>query len=77
MTARCERAAALVAAESDEPWLIWCGLNDETDLLAKLIPDAVNIHGGWSPEDKADALLGFADGRIQHLITKPSIASQG
>ncbi len=77
MTARCERAAALVAAESDEPWLIWCGLNDEADLLAKLIPDAVNVHGGWSPEDKAAALLGFADGSIPRLITKPSLAAFG
>jgi dolichol-phosphate mannosyltransferase len=47
------------------------------DLLAKLIPGAVNVHGGWSPEDKADALLGFADGRIRVLITKPSIAAFG
>ena len=77
MRARCERAAAIVAAEPDEPWLIWCGLNDEADLLAKLIPDAVNVHGGWSPEDKADALLGFADGSIHRLITKPSLAAFG
>ena len=77
MQARCERAAALVAAEPDEPWLIWCGLNDEADLLAKLIPGAVNVHGGWSPEDKAAALLGFADGSIRRLITKPSLAAFG
>lgn len=77
MQARCERAAALVAAEPDEPWLIWCGLNDEADTLADLIPGAVNVHGGWSPEDKAAALLGFADGSIQRLITKPSLAAFG
>jgi hypothetical protein len=74
---RCAKAAALVGAEPDEPWLLWCGLNDEADTLAKLIPGAVNVHGGWSPEDKADALLGFADGRIRVLITKPSIAAFG
>jgi hypothetical protein len=77
MQARCERAAAIIAAEPDEPWLIWCGLNDEADLLASLIPGSVNVHGAWSPEDKAEALLGFADGDIAHLITKPSLASQG
>lgn len=77
MQARCERAAAIVAAEPDEPWLIWCGLNDEADLLARLIPDSVNVHGGWSPEDKATALLGFADGSIRRLITKPSLAAFG
>ena len=30
-----------------------------------------------TPEEKADALLGFADGDIRVLVTKPSIASQG
>ena len=77
LAARCERAAELVAAEPDEPWLIWCGLNDEADLLARLIPGAVNVHGSMSPEEKADALMGFADGTHHYLITKPSIAAFG
>ena len=33
---RCERAAELVAAEPNEPWLLWCGLNDEANLIAEL-----------------------------------------
>lgn len=77
LQARCEKAAALVAAEPGEPWLIWCGLNPEADLLAELIPGAVNVHGSLSPEAKADALLGFADGTLTRLITKPAIASFG
>jgi hypothetical protein len=74
---RCGRAADLVNAEPDEPWLLWCGLNDEADTLAKSIPGAVNVGGSMTPEQKADALLGFADGDIRVLVTKPSIASQG
>jgi hypothetical protein len=77
LQARCERAAELVAAEPDESWLLWCGLNAEADLLADLIPGAVNVHGSMSPEQKAEALLAFADGDIPVLITKPSIASRG
>lgn len=77
LAARCERAAELVDAEPDEPWLIWCDRNDEADLLAKLIPDAVNVHGSLPPEQKAEALLGFADGQVRHLVTKPKIASFG
>ena len=77
LTARCEKAAELVAAEPDEPWLIWCGLNAEAQELARLIPGAVNVDGSWTPEDKARALLDFADGKITRLITKPSIASMG
>lgn len=77
LTARCQRAAELVMAEPDEPWLLWCGMNDEADTLAKLIPGSVNVHGAWSPEDKAEALLGFADGNFRVLITKPSLAAFG
>lgn len=73
---RCLRAAEIVAAEPDEPWLIWCGLNDEADRLAALT-GGLNIHGALSPEDKADGLLGFARSDHPIIITKPAIASQG
>ena len=77
LDARCKRAADLVLAEPAEPWLIWCGMNDEAARLAELIPGAVNVHGSLSPDDKADMLLSFADGGIQYLVTKPSLASFG
>lgn len=76
LQARVERAAELVLAEPDEPWLLWCGLNAEADLLSKLT-GAVNIHGGMSPEEKAEALLGFADGTHKRIVTKPSLAAFG
>jgi hypothetical protein len=37
----------------------------------------VNVPGSWTPEQKAEALTGFADGRIKVLVTKPSIAAFG
>jgi hypothetical protein len=74
---RVQRAIDLVKAEPAEPWLLWAGLNAEADALAAGIPGAVNVEGNWKPEDKAAALLDFADGKIQYLVTKPSIASQG
>ena len=77
LDARVQRVADLVEAEPGEPWLLWCGLNDEADSLARLIPGAVNVHGSMSPDEKADALLGFAHGSIRVLITKPKIAGMG
>lgn len=77
LDARVERAAELVLAEPDEPWLLWCGLNDEADRLAELLPGAVNVHGSLTPERKAELLLGFAAGDIRRLITKPGIAAFG
>lgn len=77
LTARVGRAAELVAAEPGEAWLLWCGLNDEADALARAIPGAVNVHGSLSPEEKAELLLAFADGQISTLVTKPAIAAFG
>jgi hypothetical protein len=77
MAARIDEAVDLVKSEPDEQWLIWAGLNAEAESLASAIPGAVNVSGSWAPEDKAQALLDFADGKIRYLITKPSIASQG
>lgn len=75
---RVNRAVELVNEDfSDEPWILWCGLNAEADALADAIPDAVNVHGTLTPERKAELLRGFANDEYRVLITKPSIASQG
>ena len=73
--ARCEQAAQITPV--DRPFVWWCNLNGEADLLAKLIPDAVNLHGGLKEADKERILLDFSDGKIRVLITKPSLAGFG
>lgn len=77
LDARVGRAAELALREDDEPWLLWCGMNDEADRLADAIPGAVNVHGSMSPDEKSDLLLGFAHGDYRVLVTKPKIASLG
>ena len=77
LDARVGRTADLVRNEPDEPWLLWCGLNDEADALAAMIPGAVNVHGSMSPDEKADKLLGFARGDFPVLVTKLGIAGMG
>jgi SNF2 family DNA or RNA helicase len=73
---RCGKAATMVNA-SDEQWLVWCGLNDESTLLAKLITGAVEVKGSHSPEEKAERLEAFQDGATRVLVTKPKIAAFG
>lgn len=61
----------------DAQYLIWCNLNIESDYLEKSIPDAVAIKGSDSDEHKERAMIGFSDGTIRVLVTKPSIAGFG
>lgn len=74
---RVAATVALVNAEPDESWLLWCGRNDEADALAKAIPGSVNVQGSDDPEVKGDRLAGFADGEYPVLISKPSLAGFG
>ena len=73
---RVRKCAELING-SDEPWLIWCNLNDEADELECEIEAAVQIAGCEKLEIKAQKLLDFTNGKIRVLVTKPSIAGHG
>lgn len=75
--ARAAVIADLVAAEPDEPWIVWCDTDYEADALKAAISGAVEVRGSQSADAKEAALLGFADGSIRVLITKPGIAGFG
>lgn len=72
---RCEKVAQLVA--HGKPALVWAQLNEETDLLEKLIPGAVQIAGRHSDEAKEERFLDFISGKTRVLVTKPKIGALG
>lgn len=74
---RCQMVAEIVNRESAEPFVVWCHLNDEGALLAKLIPDAVEVSGADSEDEKEAAFLAFGRGEIRVLVTKPRIGALG
>ena len=73
---RCKAAADLVNS-SDEQWLVWCDLNDESAMLKNLIDNAVEIKGSDKATHKTGSMLNFSDNLIKCLVTKPSIAGFG
>jgi len=75
--ARVAAAVELVGREPDEPWIVWCGLNDEASAVAAAIPGAVNVEGAMAPEAKAEAMVAFSRGDVRVLVTKASIAGYG
>ncbi len=72
---RCQRVADVLPG--NRICLAWCQLNREGDLLAQLIPGAVQVSGSDSDEVKEERLNAFALEQIRCLVTKPSIASFG
>jgi hypothetical protein len=76
LKARVDRTVEL-ANSNDEQWLIWCDLNDESTSCAKAINGAVEVTGSDSDEHKADAMLGFSEGRYRVLVTKGDICGFG
>jgi hypothetical protein len=72
---RCEKMASMV--DHDRPVVCWCHLNDEGDLLEKIIPDSVQVAGGQSDEKKERLLDDFGSGKSRVLITKPKIGAWG
>lgn len=75
--ARADAVASLIAKEPDEPWLIWADTDYETDALMLVIPGATEVRGSMSPERKEAGVMGFVDGTIKRMITKPSVAGAG
>lgn len=61
----------------DRPFVWWCNLNSEAEKLAARIPGSVNLHGGLKDTEKERILIDFSDGKLTHLITKPSLAGFG
>lgn len=73
---RCEAAAALVA-DTGQPAVVWCHLNEEGDLLERLIPGAVQVAGRHSDDVKEERLAAFTRGEIRVLVTKPKLGAWG
>jgi len=75
LTERAELVAKLV--DHDKPAIVWCHLNAEGDKLEQVIPDAVQVAGKNSEEEKEEAYTAFAAGDIRVLVIKPKIGAWG
>lgn len=72
---RCERAVEL--AGKYDTSVYWCNLNPEGDLINDLDKTAYQIKGSMDIDEKEELLLGFFNGDIKKLITKPKITCFG
>jgi hypothetical protein len=73
---RCERVAGLVS-NTGQPAVCWTHLNDEADLIEKLVKDSVQVSGRDSDEEKEAKFAAFQSGDIRVLVIKPVIGAWG
>jgi len=72
---RCQLSADLVA--HDKPAVVWCHMNNEGDMLEKIIPNSVQVKGGMEDDEKEAAYEAFASQEKRVLIIKPKIGAWG
>lgn len=74
-----ERVAECVELvnNSDEQWIVWCNLNDESKLLSGAIEGAVEVKGSDKTSIKEERIEAFTEGSARVIVTKPSIAGFG
>ncbi len=62
-------------------WVIWCGLNDEQDLMCDLLTENgishTSVYGSLSPEEKIVRIEDWQDGKYQVIVSKISIMGFG
>lgn len=75
MKERCEKVAELVS--HGRPFLVWCHLNTEGDLLEDLLPNAIQVKGAMSDDEKEESYAAFESGQSLGLICKPKIGAWG
>ena len=68
---------AELVKNTGQPFVSWCHLNDEGDILQRLIPDAIQVSGKDTDESKEEKFEAFATGKVRGLITKPIIGAWG
>lgn len=73
---RVSMASELVNG-SEDTWLVWCDLNQESSSLSKAIEGSVEVTGSDPNDHKERCVIDFSMGKVKCLVTKPSIAGFG
>lgn len=71
------KACAEIVNATNEQFLVWCNLNDESAALVDAIPGAVEVKGSDTDAHKEAAIAGFLSGSMRVLVSKPRILGLG
>ena len=74
---RVEKTKEIISNNPNDQFLVWCNYNDESDLLHKEIEDSYEVKGSDDDMHKENGMIGFANGNVKILVSKPSICGFG
>jgi hypothetical protein len=78
ITDRVAAAIGVIEQAPGEPWIVWCGLNDEQDAIATALgDDAVSVYGSLAPDEKVTRLESWIAGEKRILVSKLSVCGFG
>jgi superfamily II DNA or RNA helicase len=66
----------IISKNPDESWLFWVDLNLESEKVRREL-DFNEVAGSTDYDKREDLMLGFANGDVKRLVTKPQIAGYG
>lgn len=75
INARVEKVAELVKNHPSS--IIWGHYDYETELMAKVIPDSIEVSGKDSDDAKEEKFIAFETGQVKRMIIKPKIGAFG
>lgn len=73
---RTDKAAEIINKDRDM-WVVWCGLNKESEMLSQKIEKCHEITGSQDETIKSKLMIDFALGNIKRVVTKSRIAGRG
>lgn len=76
-TALAKLTKIMELVKDKSQWIIWCGLDKESNLAKKAIEDSIEVKGSDEPEHKAKAFEDFQDKKTRIMVTKPKIGGFG
>lgn len=78
LSKRVAAAVERVRAEPNEPFVVWCDLNDEQDAIAEALGDeCVSVYGSLDIEAKELRISSFINGSARVLVSKTAICGFG
>ena len=79
LSSRADKIAEIVLSEPNEPWVIWCETNEESDALFSRLDDgqSVEVRGSQSADEKEAKITAFSRGSVKRIISKSSITGFG